>query len=105
MSASPPPMKNSHTPGPWFATALGTSVAHRGALDVLTHVATCALIQNSGSPTPNKTAQANARLIAAAPRMLALLERLEDSPLEFDAYDGTLAGEINATIRAAKGGA
>lgn len=43
------------------------------------------------------------RVINAGPRMLAVLKRLQDSSLEFDAYGYTLSAEIDAAIAEAEG--
>lgn len=67
-------MKAKHTPGPWRITDHAESAVfvYAGDNQYLNHVAR---VHN----TPTKaTRQANARLIAAAPDMLAMLKQLRD---------------------------
>lgn len=57
----------SHTPGPWKAT--GNGIHHGTACVAITHM------------EPREQRQADARLIAAAPEMLAALKMLQDGGL------------------------
>lgn len=61
-------MQTRHTPGPWFTEALST-IGH------------CAIVDADGFTVanPSPMGQANARLIAAAPEMLALLREVVDA--------------------------
>lgn len=98
-------MSAQHTPGPWFlpvenAGSAGTSVWARGG-DV--RVADC---NSAGISLPGR--QADARLIAAAPDLLAELERQierEYNPFEpdnqSDAYTRMTALRARATGEAA----
>jgi hypothetical protein len=65
-----------HTPGPWTATKVPTQVGHAWKFDP---VGGCLYVDDRGVERRDpETAEANARLIAAAP---ALYEALEDVPL------------------------
>lgn len=70
-----------HTPGPW--RALGATVyPDRDCLETLAALAICKRRQHA--PTIRKAeAEANARLIAAAPELLTLARYAVDNP-EFD---------------------
>jgi hypothetical protein len=61
-----------HTPGPWYPVTLDASPDHAWAIDSELHE-----VARLPEWTDNQTeAEANARLIAAAPEMLAALESL-----------------------------
>lgn len=64
----------SHTPGPW-RVAIGSRLEIRGPRDEIGWPVP--VVYNAGLHT-DETAQANARLIAAAPDLLAALEALTD---------------------------
>ena len=101
-------MNNTHTPGPWRVSPSGILVCT--ADDDRPHV-NIAIIEDNGNdalaPMPNEVA-ANARLIAAAPELLAILEDTRDW-LETNLRrgrinagtanrDGDLVSQINAAI-------
>ena len=78
-------MLATHTPGPWQALGLGSDL--RGA-----NGEPIALIHVLGS-AQRETGEANARLIAEAPAMLAALRALVDQCEATSAWDDALAGE------------
>lgn len=95
-------MKNTHTPGPWLVTARHSkefgvpyiSIEHAApervcviALDV----APVVLILADGQRIHNAEGQANAKLMAAAPELLAALEKICERSLLIveDAEHGT----------------
>lgn len=91
-------MKTQHTPGPW--TAHGTVVNQEGERFEYP-VATTGI-----SPVPTEEAFANARLIAAAPELLAACQRALTVLCEYDFDPYTDAGDIlRAAIAKAAGGA
>ena len=86
------------TPGPWKQFPPGTIVGHSGQAvikqeDAFDWVASAVQIANS----PNW--EANARLIAAAPELLAVLEEYMASSM----HSGSLLLRIEAVIKQAKG--
>lgn len=86
---------HTHTKGPWYAVQLGASPDHAWAIDSeLVEIARLA-----EWPEHQAESEANARLIAAAPEMLAALERLTH-PM---ASDEDLQHAL-AVISKAKGG-
>ncbi len=74
-------MNNSHTPGPWKAS--GSRVDGPPSYPVPLIIASCSLTDKDGEE------KANARLIAAAPELLALLSEFaaEDSQCRTDWLD------------------
>lgn len=88
-------MTTKHTPGPWrVARKVSNCVVARGGLDI---IAQCDTIGEETRDTEN----ANARLIAAAPDLLAALEFiLVDQDSELD-YETRLI--VRAAIAQAKG--
>lgn len=89
-----------HTPGPWI----------RGArlLDVCAGASVVATVACASShPATEEQAHANARLIAAAPDLLAALETIANSePMDGDSFVcdfDTLQSVARAAIRKAKG--
>ena len=67
-------MNSHHTPGPWRVSPSGRLVC----TDEGTHVNICTIEDNGNdalAPLPNEVAP-NARLIAAAPELLATLDKL-----------------------------
>lgn len=77
-------MKANHTPGPWQILADG-NIGHRGLMNVLTRVADVRV---------NDSRDANARLIAAAPELLAALaECVRTLDIAWDRCAGDLLGE------------
>lgn len=95
-----------HTPGPW-RVALGNRLQVRGPKDEIGWPA--AIVYNAGLCT-SEEAQANARLIAAAPDLLDMCERLlgfalfYGDPTALAAGDGMI-NSAKALIAKAKGGA
>ncbi len=68
-----------HTPGPWFA--MGKSInLERDGLAMLTRLARC----DSYREIPLAEAEANARLIAAAPNLLEALRPIAEEPVGDD---------------------
>ena len=102
-----------HTPGPWFT---GSSPNHasrvyaRRPSEGARQVAVCDCEQHEWLPRSREENRANARLIAAAPDLLAACEellRLWDNPDAWTGHEGDMP-VIDVTIRGlvarAKGG-
>ena len=70
MNATEP--KSGHTPGPWTVEASGRDRTSRAVAGAHGHGLVCHLYE------PRDQADANARLIAAAPDLLAELEKIVD---------------------------
>ena len=88
---------NGHTPGPWHAP-LNTGCTTGLVWAEEPHGGIVATVPLAGLPLPDSAQlTANARLIAAAPEMLAALERLIDVVGEED------VASIEAVIAKAKG--
>ena len=90
---------HTHTPGPWEIT-----VDQYGNLDVTMEGAGDMLADLKGCPN----AEANARLIAAAPDLLAALEALRGDLLRYpndDARREAIVNAAEAAIAAARGDA
>lgn len=87
------------TPGSW---TVGTEPLSRAWLHVRAGSTLVATIPRTKDTIPDVrddlTAQANARLIAAAPDMLAALEKFRDWPGGERGMWGTLIGEVVAAI-------
>jgi hypothetical protein len=89
-------MSTNHTPGPWQATAWGHVTAQEEEEDGFT-------VRVAHVQYLNGEEDANARLIAAAPDLLAELERLADWVVNNVAYgggEGTLDSAYAAIRRA-----
>ena len=89
-------MSARHTPGPWFAVGYQVEIESDTVADICT---TNANLFGQGGLHDDARAMANARLIAAAPDMLEMLEVARDS-LEVSNYEGE-EDEVLAAIRAA----
>jgi ABC-type branched-subunit amino acid transport system substrate-binding protein len=76
-------MTTQHTPGPW--TTDGS--AHSGDLDVISPAGRITLIDCEFSDESEDVLTANARLIAAAPDLLAALMDVLDADGDLDAMD------------------
>lgn len=89
-----------HTPGPWAITDHNEAGDfYIGRTDAPEYVA----IVTGGPFLAAEITQANARLIAAAPEMLAALEAILPLALQFsNGYDDQLA-QVHAAIAAARG--
>lgn len=86
-------MQTKHTPGPWF-TAATSRIGHAYIVDA----------DGFTIAEPSPMGEANARLIAAAPELLAALQAIMDDP---DAVDHILhldAVAADAAIAKATGG-
>lgn len=99
---------SAHTPGPWFVSERGFSRRNPAptvyAVDTdLRYIAYCNDFLNFGEPTDNL---ANARLIAAAPELLAALEQAVTS-MQDSGYPNThvVVRSARAAIAKAIGGA
>lgn len=86
---------HTHTTGPWYPVTLGASPDHSWAIDSELHE----VARLPEWPDNQAEAEANARLIAAAPEMLAALQSLTH-PM---ASDEDLQNAL-AIIAKAKGG-
>jgi hypothetical protein len=80
-------MSAQHTPGPWFAVGYQVEIERENVADICTTNA-----HLFGQPSLHKvaTAMANARLIAAAPDMLAMLQEVADY---LDRYADVIDGD------------
>jgi len=95
-------MSATHTPGPWFAVGYQVEIERENVADICT---TNAHSFGQGGLHDDARAMANARLIAAAPDMLKMLEVARDS-LEVSNYEGEeddVLAAIAAVIAKAKG--
>jgi hypothetical protein len=94
-------MTGQHTPGPWFAVGYQVEIESETVADICT---TNANLFGQGGLHDDARAMANARLIAAAPDLLAALEDIVQAS---DANDGdSLMNAIQAAqtiIAKAKG--
>ena len=91
-----------HTPGPWFAVGYQVEIESDTVADICT---TNANLFGQGGLHDDARAMANARLIAAAPDMLEMLEVARDC-LEVSNYEGEddeVLAEIASVIARAKG--
>jgi hypothetical protein len=95
-------MSGKHTPGPWFAVGYQVEIESETVADICT---TNAHLFGQGGLHDDARAMANARLIAAAPDMLEMLEVARDS-LEVSNYEGEedeVLAAIASVIANAKG--
>jgi hypothetical protein len=85
-----------HTPGPWFSAATST-IGHNVIVDA----------DGFTICSPSPMGASNARLIAAAPDMLAALEAIAAETTGYDTEDliANIQGICRAIIAKAKGGA
>ncbi len=96
-----------HTPGPWWADSSRYGTIYVEANAVIDK----RLVQEICAVGPTESGrnqqEANARLIAAAPQMLAVLEELSESASYWSESDVPLGivERINAAIAAARWGA
>lgn len=91
-----------HTKGPWKVQQEKIKGHIRPLLEVWNQNTFVASLDHKlfMNAEENGEAQANAHLIAAAPEMLEMLERIVHEKM-----DSKLASELHLTIRKAKGGA
>jgi len=77
-STAPACQKSGHTPGPWKLTHLDGkwSVWGLGSVVAQTQTTLPMIDTRNGAPTNEETAEANARLIASAPDLLAALKAI-----------------------------
>ena len=87
-----------HTPGPWYATTMGEA----GWVDVFAHGVDIPI-----ASTRHQDQEANARLIAAAPDLLAALQEIAECAPYWSEYDVPLGlpDRIRAAVARATGGA
>ena len=96
-------MSAAHTPGPWYADKL----QDRGAFNIFPAGATLALLQVAGPAHYGAhpyalAAEANARLIAAAPELLAAAQKAESLIPHLDDMDSShTTASVVAALRAA----
>ena len=91
---------HTHTQGPWYPVTLGASPDHSWAIDSELHE-----VARLPEWTDNQAeAEANARLIAAAPEMLAALEELCADKYLADPINADRMANALAAISKAKGG-
>jgi hypothetical protein len=95
-------MSNAHTPAPWVVGPVDdTVVTHLGRDGVRYEIA--AIDGDYNSPDEWPTMEANARLIAAAPTMLAALRGLLEDAKSYGMADSAFSGSlIEAAIAIAK---
>lgn len=92
-----------HTPGPWTASGNGVHV-YKNKVGLCVAVSYDPHDMTSRSNPP--VAQANARLIAAAPEMLEILQAVQEAAAATANYigqDGQLIKKVMAVIAKAKG--
>lgn len=91
-----------HTPGPWFAVGYQVEIESETVADICT---TNATLFGQGCLHDDARAMANARLIAAAPDMLRLLEVAYDclEASNFEGEDDEVLAAIASVIAKAKG--
>ena len=105
-------MTTTHTPGPWHYQGVGsgyeiTARTSLGAKFAGYHIATVIKDSPGFEPVSRETTEANARLIAAAPELLAALEhaehylRLRLTGLEYGGYEWNAAQSAHNAARAA----
>jgi len=93
-----------HTPGPWTIQAINLSVHRVGFEYIVRDARNCALAEvgHIDSITDGGEGEANARLIAAAPELLAALEAAFDSwyddPRHFQTRELAWVGLARAAI-------
>ena len=98
-------MKNktetNHTPGPW---QVDNNIGRKSEMGIVADEAPCiiAIIHGAKKNEWPTTAGANARLIAAAPELLAALEALADCP-DYRHINTHEMNSARAAIAAAKG--
>ena len=88
-----------HTPGPWEVAMPGEVDEHYAVLDGFGHTASV-----YGCPEEAATAFANARLIAAAPDLLAACELLLIYLGDWDDMENETCAAARKAIAKAKGG-
>ena len=85
-----------HTPGPWEARTFLFMGGHKLA-DRICHVGS----STSLGPSRAHESEANARLIAAAPDLLAALVAVEESAVIMDGGDEAVSADAMNLVRAA----
>ena len=91
---------HTHTLGPWHPVTLGASPDHSWAIDSELHE----VARLPEWPDNQAGAEANARLIAAAPEMLAALEELCADKYLADPINSDRMEKAKAAIAKVKGG-
>jgi hypothetical protein len=74
-------MEAKHTPGPWFVEPEEAS-EHRGIAICAADATVATILPEEDGPALDETDWANARLIAAAPDLLAALEKIDSNAAE-----------------------
>ena len=98
-----------HTPGPWGAIKLNSAPLGAWAVNAPGYCGkaplVCALEHSKSGPILHAESEANARLIAAAPDLLATLQELRESANYWSEYDVPLGivDRIKAAIAKATG--
>jgi hypothetical protein len=92
-------MKAKHTPGPWHTTGDGLVYAEP-SFDDIEAPFICDATDDSQWRSPNDEERANARLISAAPELLAALQALEWAVSGVDYIETEYADQV-AQARAA----
>jgi hypothetical protein len=95
-------MSAKHTPGPWFAVGYQVEIERENVADICT---TNAHLFGQPGLHDDARAMANARLIAAAPDMLKMLEVARDclEASNFEGEDDEVLAAIASVIARAKG--
>ena len=96
-------MTEQHTPGPW-EVADDTPDIIKHEPDGITHIASCDVACFSPGFIPIEEMDANARLIAAAPELLAALEHLTHRYLFNNSEEDAAVKQARAAIAKAKKG-
>lgn len=106
--------KTQHTPGPWYHSCdEGNDPGHcnvnAGPDEFMPDGYMIATVEEVDDGTHDEQREANARLIAAAPELLAALEDARDAIASLPDFDGRKFGrtlhveQIDAAIRKARG--
>ena len=92
--------RGTHTPGPWNSES---HLSDGGILITGADGGPVAIVEDSATSRPDETGRANARLIAAAPRMLEALDWIGANGLT--PTDREFARAVLADIEAGRGSA
>jgi hypothetical protein len=93
-------METKHTPGPWAIERLTNGAYPRTVITHQTNYRAC-IVADLHNASLNGEAEANARLIAAAPELLAALEKIDANAAESVAWIRRVAGGAIAKAKGA----
>jgi len=106
MKTNPAPTRPAHTPGPWtiHESAFSSSLVKELHIGTPTRTAACVYDDCAAGISVRSEVEANARLIAAAPELLAALEALCEDKYLADPINADRMRAARAAIAKAKGG-